>query len=377
MSLSFWECDTYFRKVDVVIVGSGIVGLNAALALKKAEPRSNVLVMERGFLPSGASTKNAGFACYGSVSELSDDIRKFGEAEILTLVERRWKGLLRLRKNLGDAAIDYKPYGGYEVFDDEKSYNACVEKIDQFNTSLAKFTKIKKVYQVADKKIKTFGLQQIKHIIHNTGEGQIDTGKMMNALIDKVQRSGVKILNGISISSFEPSEKNVLINTGEGFSFQAKRLLITTNGFAKHLLPGYPVIPARAQVLITAPIKNLKLKGAFHFDKGFYYFRNIGNRVLLGGGRNLDLITEETDEFGLTEKIQNHLEEMLKQMILPYTNYSVEQRWSGIMGIGPQKTTILKEVKKNVFCAVRMGGMGVAIGSLVGEDAAEMVRRSL
>ena len=37
----------------------------------------------------------------------------------------------------------------------------------------------------------------------------------------------------------------------------------------------------------------------------------------------------------------------------------------------------IKKVEENIFCAVRMGGMGVAIGSLVGEDAAEMVSRSL
>ena len=377
MALSFWECDTYFSKVDVVIIGSGIVGLNAALNLKRSKPKLSILVLERGFLPSGASTKNAGFACYGSVSELNDDLSKYGETDVLALVERRWKGLKRLRKNLGDGAIDYKPYGGFEVFEDEKSFTACAEKLNYYNTSLSKITKIKQVYKIADKKISSFGLKGITHIIHNTGEGQIDTGKMMNALINKVQKLGVKILNGISITSFESTEKNVIIRTDQEFSFTAKRLLIATNGFAKQLMPEQPVIPARAQVLITAPIKNLKLKGAFHFDKGFYYFRNIGTRVLLGGGRNLDLEKEETDTFGLTEKIQNRLDEMLRTMILPYTTYTVEQRWSGIMGVGPQKTTVLKEVQKNVFCAVRMGGMGVAIGSLVGEDAAEMVRKSI
>ena len=47
------------------------------------------------------------------------------------------------------------------------------------------------------------------------------------------------------------------------------------------------------------------------------------------------------------------------------------------MGLGNQKTTIIQPVSKNVSCAVRMGGMGVAIGSLVGEDAAKMVLKSL
>ncbi len=64
-------------------------------------------------------------------------------------------------------------------------------------------------------------------------------------------------------------------------------------------------------------------------------------------------------------------------MILPSTKYTVDMRWSGIMGLGPQKKSIIKAVSKNVFCAVRMGGMGVAIGSLVGEEVAGLVEETL
>jgi len=64
-------------------------------------------------------------------------------------------------------------------------------------------------------------------------------------------------------------------------------------------------------------------------------------------------------------------------MIIPYTKYSVDMRWSGIMGVGPQKKSIIRATSDNIFCAVRMGGMGVAIGSLVGEEVAEMALDSL
>ena len=105
MSLSYWEKTTYFNNLDVAIIGSGIVGLNAALKLKKKHKHLNIIVLERGPLPSGASSKNAGFACFGSASELLSDLQNTSESETFTLVEKRWKGLLRLRKNLGDKAI--------------------------------------------------------------------------------------------------------------------------------------------------------------------------------------------------------------------------------------------------------------------------------
>jgi glycine/D-amino acid oxidase-like deaminating enzyme len=376
MQLSYWEQNTFLNKIDVAIIGSGIVGLSAALYLKKQNPKLSVAVFERGFLPSGASTKNAGFCCFGSISELVNDLNKHTENEVMQLVEKRWKGLLRLRKNLGDSAIDYKPYSGYEVFDDSAKFNNYASQIDFFNSRVSKITKVKNPYSIADKKIKQFGLNGFKHIIENRAEGQIDTGKMMARLIDIVQKLGVKIFNGIDILSLDAAQKNVRINCQKNVQINAGRVLICTNGFAKQLLPDYPVNAARAQVMVTGPIAGLKLKGSFHYDEGYYFFRNIGNRVLLGGGRNLDFKTEATHKFGLTDKVQNKLEQLLWNNILNRRKHIVEYRWSGIMGIGPQKSTIIKKVDKNIFCAVRMGGMGVAIGSLVGEDAARMVAKS-
>ena len=89
-------------------------------------------------------------------------------------------------------------------------------------------------------------------------------------------------------------------------------------------------------------LKNLQIKGTFHLDCGYYYFRNIDNRILLGGGRNLDIEGETTTELAQTKKIQQSLEKLLTHTILPDTNYEIEQRWSGIMGIGSKKKPIVK-----------------------------------
>ena len=43
------------------------------------------------------------------------------------------------------------------------------------------------------------------------------------------------------------------------------------------------------------------------------------------------------------------------------------------MGIGQQKKAIVKQLSNNVYCGVRMGGMGVAIGSLIGKELGELV----
>ena len=377
INLSFWEKKSFFNDVDVAIIGSGIVGLNAAITLQQKNKKRKIIVLERGVLPSGASTKNAGFACFGSCSELLDDLAHHSENEVFSLVEKRWKGLLKLRKNIGDKALDFKQFGGYEIFDKKIVFEKCLENTTYLNKHISKIIHKKNIFSNAEQKIKTFGFKNISGIIENAQEGQIDTGKMMMALLKKAQSLGIIILNATAVKSFEEEKNAVQIITENGYAFSAKKVLIATNGFAKQFLPDFPVNPARAQVLITSPIKNLKIKGTFHYDKGYYYFRNIENRLLFGGGRNLDFKTEETTEMGLTNLVQNQLEHLLKMVILPTTKFTIEQRWSGIMGVGNKKSVIIKPISKNIFCAVRLGGMGVAIGTLIGEEAAEMIEQSL
>lgn len=367
-SLSYWEIKQWFQNVDFTIVGSGIVGLNCALRLRERFPNAKILILEKGFLPQGASTKNAGFACFGSLSELIDDLKSHSEEEVVDLVKRRWDGLELLRKNLGDRQIDFQKHKGFELFNDTALFEKCVSQKDAINELL--FPVFNK--NVFTENENTFGFQKIvPRYIVNDFEGQIDTGKMMSELLKKVREKGITIVNNISVEGFISKNNAVEIKTDK-LTFTSKQLLIASNGFSKRLI-NEEVQPARAQVLITKPIKNLHIKGTFHLEEGYYYFRNIDNRILLGGGRNLDFKEEETMEFSTTELIQNKLEELLKTIILPDINVEIEHRWSGIMGVGNQKKSIVKPIDGNVFCGVRLGGMGVAIGSLVGKELADLV----
>src|SRR5690606_5344792 len=175
------------------------------------------------------------------------------------------------------------------------------------------------------------------------------------------------------VDGYHTREDDVLVKTNLG-DFTTKKLSIATNGLYNELPNSdLNVRPARAQILITKPIPNLKIKGSFHLDKGFYYFRNIDNRILLGGGRNLDILTEQTSVFATTKIIQDKLEEILREVILPIGEANVDMRWSGIMGVGNSKQPIIKQLTNHVFCGVRLGGMGIAIGSQVGEDLANLM----
>lgn len=374
-NLSYWERETFFKDIDLAIIGSGIVGLAAAIHAKTTNPNLQVAILERGTLPIGASTRNAGFACFGSMTELLDDLSRMTEDDVLALVEQRWRGLHLLRSMVGDQNMDFEMLGGYELFtdDEESAFQECVERMPDFNQKMAAITGVNDTYQPVDERLPAFGFHGVRHLILNRSEGQVHTGKMMKKLLELAHGKGVRIFNGIGIRSIADTENGVQLETDFGWQLHAPKVLVAVNGFAKRLLPNLDVIPARNQVLITKKIPNLAVKGCFHYDRGYYYFRNIDGRILLGGGRFLAFEEETTDQFGSNEMIRSALAQLLHTVICPEQKPAIDSWWSGILGLGPIKKPIIEHVSSNVVVSVRLSGMGVAIGSLVGKSGADLV----
>ncbi len=386
MAISVWEQSTYFAPKDVVIIGCGFVGLWTAYELINKNPRLNITILERGVIPSGASTRNAGFSCFGSVSELMYDVKLMGESNMLETVKMRYDGLQRIQNVFKKEEIEYDQWGGYELFEEGGDYD--ISKLDEdiayLNKLLAPVLKTPKlkgkylpIYTNETKQIKKLGFQKINALSFSPFEGQLNAAKLVLALQKAVQSKGVQILFNTEVKKFTSHKKGVTIKTNLEANLETKQLLICTNGFAKQLLPELDVVPARGQVFVTEPIPNLKFKGTFHFDEGFYYFRNLGNRLLLGGARNKDFKNEKTTSLETSKIIQKTLEEFMMKRILPKGSKKpkIELRWSGTMGMGKIKKPIIRELQPNVFCAVRMSGMGVAIAPIVAQKAVQLMGR--
>tara|TARA_B100000508_G_C11465884_1_gene282522 strand:- start:1013 stop:2167 length:1155 start_codon:yes stop_codon:yes gene_type:complete len=375
--LSFWEKDSYFNDLDILIIGAGIVGYSAAIELKDKYPDKKILILERGYLPTGASTKNAGFTCFGSGSEILDDLEDQEQDKVVDLIRQRYEGLQILLNRCGKDSIDFIQTGSFEIFknsdEDVDMFENVMDNQRRLNDIIEEATGIKNNYT---KSSNTFGFDNVSNIVKNYGEGQIDTGKMMLKLHQIAVQKGVLTLFGTSLESFEDFENDLVkINTENG-AFLTKELIVATNGLSQSLLPDIDLKPARAQVLITKPIPDL-FNGTFHYDRGYYYFRNVGNRLLIGGGRNLAFEEETTTDFENTAIITNSLKKLINDVILPNKKIEIEQQWSGIMGVGKSRNPIVRYIseKRNVMVAIRLGGMGVALGSRIGQQIATLFEK--
>ncbi len=369
--LSYWEKERWLEGNDFCIIGAGIVGIQCAIALKDLHPSARIIIIERASLPKGASTKNAGFACFGSAGELLSDIRQSNEATTLKLIQQRFIGLELLRSSLTDKLLEYKPCGSYELFTPSElsAFEHCQQQLPYLNNLMKEAINVPSTFTVESN---DFGFKKGIKLIKNQHEGAIHTGKMMEALIQKANRLGIRFLWGVSLNKWEERDKGLDIELHKYGQLVAKNLIITTNAFTKKWLPELDVTPFRNQVIVTESIPDLAFDSTFHAMEGYVYFRSIGKRILIGGARHLFMEEESTDQLANTEKVVRCLQDYLEENIVQ-KKVKIDYQWSGILAGGKDKTPIIKQISPNVFCGVRLGGMGVAIGSLLGKELAGLV----
>jgi hypothetical protein len=195
-------------------------------------------------------------------------------------------------------------------------------------------------------------------------------------------RKGIELLTGASVRQIENNGdwEHVIIEGDpwrKPLIFTAKQVIVTNNAFASLLIPQLKIEPGRGQVLVTEPIQNLKWKGTFHYDEGFVYFRNIGKRILLGGGRNLFYENEKTYELNNTSEVLNYLNDLLQNVILDGKKVNIDCTWSGIMGFGEKKLPIIQSLRPTLHVAVKFSGMGVALASIAAEKVVQLIPKNI
>ena len=82
---------------DFVVVGAGFTGLSAAYHLATKHKGAKIALLDRYLPPLGASTRNAGFACIGTVGEFIADSQLEQDERVWDRMSERWQGLSLLR----------------------------------------------------------------------------------------------------------------------------------------------------------------------------------------------------------------------------------------------------------------------------------------
>lgn len=371
ISLSIWEQESFYASKDIIIVGAGLMGLWTAWELLQQNPSLRIVILEKNSTPLGASTRNAGFACFGSPTELMSDMETMGINDMLELVEMRYKGIEKIKQHFPDEEIGFEHCGGYECINqDSRFWPALDDRISQLNKLLKDITGHRSIFKYAGNKLPDSGLQHFDTMIENSTEAALHSGKLVQILTQQLLIKGVSILSGFAVKEWYKTNAGFEVLSETHHSIKGTQLIFCTNAFSNALLDTKPVTPGRGQIIVTSPIPDLPMKGTFHFDEGYYYWRHLGNRILLGGGRNEDFEAENTTDFNGSDLIRNTLVLFLQKHLVASIQYTIDYSWSGIMGFTEDKRPFTGYVKEGAYLAIACNGMGVALTPIIAEKIA-------
>jgi gamma-glutamylputrescine oxidase len=333
---SFWEQKGWLEERDIVIIGAGFVGLSAAIECRKNRPYVKITILEASGLNGGGSTRNAGFACFGSPSELLDDWKTIGKEKTVELVARRWEGLKWLRDEFSDESIGYEATGSLEMFTpDQAELEAEVRAfLPELNEAL------KGVFGEAP-----FTAVEKDTVITSPLEGILDTALLYRAVKQKALEAGVDILCGVEVLEIVKAQAGYKLVV-DGGEVEAAQVLVANNAMAAGLIEELDVKPYANRVIVTNELKGLEFHGSCHYDRGYVYFRRVGDRMLIGGGRQWG--------DGESEEVREKLLAFLRTHVKGASEAVIEYEWIGYLGIGSVRDPIVKTLAPGLHVGVRM-----------------------
>lgn len=375
MTVSIWMKDeqneeaTPRRKLeaDLVIVGAGLLGAASAYFARQfggAEKR--IILVDAGKLGGAASGRNAGFVLRGIHTYYDSCISLYGRESARRIYRMGEENQALIRQFAAENAVDIEEVEGGSYI-----LASSLEELDRLSQS-AKFMQedgFELTLHTQDPLDRGF-----YGAIFNPGDFGINPVKLVRAL---VAAAGVTVLEEEALLNFEHGAPHILETSGA--QIQAKRLLFCTNAYLPLILPGFldHLRPARGQMFSTAPLKKKLLDKLCYANYGFEYFRQLpDHRLLLGGARQLFLDEESGYGEAVTARVQNTLEDYLKDHFPEAAGVAIERRWSGIMAFTEDGLPYLGELPKQpgVYCAVGCNGHGLGWSMTLGRLAASITQ---
>lgn len=374
---SFWELNAGVdtlplssqslpHTTEVLIVGAGFSGSWLAYHLKSQNPKLPITIIERDFINLGASLRNAGFLSAGNISEWLEDSKELSWEETVNTLKARIEGINLIRQFAPTLAA--APYCG--SVDADPLTEEKTDLLQKLNNELKKmqldpFFETKKMcigkitaeraFNRFDGEVNPHDLLSSLHAFLKIQEVQF----IQNCIVKKIEK-------GVAVIEADGKEKNL--------SYQYA--FICTNGFTKTLNSSTCVEPARGQIIVTSECETNTVKSLGFLRSGYDYFRFIGKRVLVGGGRLEYKKQEETDSLEPTSAIREYLIN-LAQEVIGHDKFTVDYHWAGTMGLRKGKHASISDLNTRVFIdsqteeVAGFGGWGVTLTPLVTKNIAQ------
>ena len=240
---------------DIVIIGGGFTGLNAALELKE-KFNQNVTVLDSGPVGWGASGRNGGFACMGGTKKTFQSLlKKFGHTQTTEVLNCQLEAVKQVKANLFNYDIDADKVDGGELLFAHSQKSVETIKNDatfmknelNFESTFLEKEGLKKLGIASPEahagvlNPNSFGLNPLKYVI---------------GLYKAALKKDINLFYETSVLDIKKHNGRITITTTNG-TICADKLIIATNGYSSDDIPSNlrgAYLPVLSSIIVTRPL---------------------------------------------------------------------------------------------------------------------------
>lgn len=351
------------QSVDVLVVGSGYTGLNAAL--ETARGGRTTLVLDAAPLGHGCSTRNGGQISTSIKPSLAKLTAKYGPDRARAIRQEGATALEWIEDRVRSEGIDcdFRRVGRFHAAHTPKSYEALVRDAQQLSREEGIETH---AVPRADQRSE-LGTDVYHGGVVFARHASLNPGRYHRGLLQAAWTAGVETIGNCAVTGIRRTAGGFDVSTARGV-IRARDVVVATNGYSGALLPWLQrrIIPIGSYVIATEPLPRDLVDTLFPTDriasdtcKVVYYFRASSDRTrIVFGGR---VSANETDPAISGPRLYDDMCRIFPEL----HDYRIAHSWMGTVAYSFDELAHIG-VHDGVHYSMGYCGSGVSMASYLG-----------